>query len=314
MLALILALTGSLGLSGCDEFQQTGKPVTGQGRVPAATSPSGTAPSQRSADLARYYSVVQSDLLAQGLLRTDGGGPDTPFGPDTLVDNFIDIAFSDEYIRSGGRNIRTGGSNGRLSRWKGPVRIGVEFGASVPQQDRALDQSRIARYAGRLGRLTNHPVSFSKDNPNFHVFVAGEDDSEFIQARLKQIIPSISPSDLDLFGNLPRSFYCLIVAIAGPRTPHNYTQAVALIRAEHPDLVRQVCIHEEIAQGLGLPNDSPNARPSIFNDDDEFALLTRHDELLLKMLYDPRLKAGMTADEARPVARIIARELMGQTL
>ena len=89
---------------------------------------------------------------------------------------------------------------------------------------------------------------------------------------------------------------------------------MALIRAEHPDLVRRTCIHEEIAQGLGLPNDSPTARPSIFNDDDEFALLTSHDELLLKMLYDPRLKAGMTADEARPVARIIARELMGQTL
>ena len=25
---------------------------------------------------------------------------------------------------------------------------------------------------------------------------------------------------------------------------------------------------------MGLPNDSPDARPSIFNDDEEFALLT----------------------------------------
>jgi hypothetical protein len=54
-----------------------------------------------------------------------------------------------------------------------------------------------------------------------------------------------------------------------------YTRAVAVVRAEHPDLLRQSCIHEEIAQGLGLPNDSPAARPSIFNDDEEFALLTR---------------------------------------
>ncbi len=49
----------------------------------------------------------------------------------------------------------------------------------------------------------------------------------------------------------------------------------------------------------------------MFNDDDEFALLTRHDELLLKMLYDPRLHAGMTAEEATPVAREIANELLG---
>ncbi|MEM7320471.1 MAG: DUF2927 domain-containing protein, partial [Pseudomonadota bacterium] len=53
---------------------------------------------------------------------------------------------------------------------------------------------------------------------------------------------------------------------------------------------------------------------SIFNDDDEFALLTSHDEKLLAMLYDPRLKQGMSADDARPVSRIIARELMGQDL
>ena len=86
------------------------------------------------------------------------------------------------------------------------------------------------------------------------------------------------------------------------------------MRAEQPDLMRLSCIHEEIAQGLGLPNDSPRARPSIFNDDDEFALLTSHDEKLLTMLYDPRLKPGMTAQEAAPVVRIIARELMGQSL
>jgi hypothetical protein len=70
-------------------------------------------------------------------------------------------------------------------------------------------------------------------------------------------------------------------------------------------------VHEEIAQGLGLPNDSPAARPSIFNDDEEFALLTRHDELLLRILYDERLSPGMEPDEARPIVRRIAEELVG---
>jgi hypothetical protein len=75
--------------------------------------------------------------------------------------------------------------------------------------------------------------------------------------------------------------------------------------------MRLSCIHEELAQGMGLANDSPQARPSIFNDDEEFALLTRHDELLLRMLYDPRLSPGMTPAEAAPIARQIAAELMG---
>ncbi len=91
----------------------------------------------------------------------------------------------------------------------------------------------------------------------------------------------------------------------------NYTTAIALVRDEHPDLLRRSCVHEELAQGLGLANDSPQARPSIFNDDDEFALLTSQDELLLKMLYDPRLSQGMSAQDAAPIVREIAGELLG---
>ena len=94
-----------------------------------------------------------------------------------------------------------------------------------------------------------------------------------------------------------------------PDDDGTYSSAVAVIRAEHPDLLRLSCIHEEIAQGLGLANDSPAARPSVFNDDEEFALLTRHDELLLAMLYDRRLRPGMRAEEAMPIVRQIAAEL-----
>ena len=84
-----------------------------------------------------------------------------------------------------------------------------------------------------------------------------------------------------------------------------------MVRAEHPDLLRLSCLHEEIAQGLGLANDSPRARPSIFNDDEEFALLTRQDELMLRMLYNPAFRPGMTEAEARPIAEALASELLG---
>ncbi len=75
-------------------------------------------------------------------------------------------------------------------------------------------------------------------------------------------------------------------------------------------LNREACYHEEIIQALGLHNDHPLVRPSIFNDDDEFALLTEHDERLLQMLFDPRLAPGMPAEEAMPIARQIAGEIM----
>ena len=61
---------------------------------------------------------------------------------------------------------------------------------------------------------------------------------------------------------------------------------------------------------MGLPNDSPEARPSLFNDSLEFAFLTEHDEILLRMLYDPRLRPGMSIAEAGPLLPAIARDAM----
>jgi hypothetical protein len=58
--------------------------------------------SAESRALAGYYARVQADLLTQGLLRTDGGGPDTPFDADIVARNFERIAFFDEYERGGG--------------------------------------------------------------------------------------------------------------------------------------------------------------------------------------------------------------------
>jgi len=304
-------LAAALSLSACAEISPR-QSLVPQAR-PAALIPPPPEPSAASASLARYYATVQREQLTQGLLRTDGGGPDTPFTADDLAEDFERIVFYEEYTREGGQT-RRGGAAQRLSRWSAPVRISTEFGPSVPEEVRKLDSSRIADYAERLGKLTRHPVGVTRGSANFNVLVTGEDDSAFVQQRLREIIPTVSQSDLDFFGHLPRSFYCLVVAVAGTGSPHDYARAVAVIRAEQPDLMRLACIHEEIAQGLGLPNDSPDARPSIFNDDDEFALLTNHDEMLLMMLYDPRLKQGMTAEEARPITRIMARELMGVEL
>lgn len=292
-----------LALAGCDVVEPE-PPVRPEPRPAGIAAPA--PPSAASTDLRRYYLAVQNDLLVNGLLRTDGGGPDTPYDADDLVRNFERIAFYDEYTRSS----RTA-PGGSLSRWDVPVRVGIEFGPSVAAAQRSRDSADIRAYADRLARVTGHPVQVASARTNFHVFVAGEDDRDFIQARLRQLVPDISDHELALFRDLPRSFYCFVVAVSDPGHPDAYAHAAALIRAEHPDLVRLSCIHEELAQGLGLPNDSPRARPSIFNDDDEFALLTSHDEKLLKMLYDPRLTPGMTAAAARPITRVIAAELMG---
>ncbi|MFY0596233.1 MAG: DUF2927 domain-containing protein [Cognatishimia sp.] len=271
------------------------------------------APSAQSAAIGTYYSNLQADLLVQGLLRKDGGGPDTPYTSDMLARNFERIAFYDEHA-VGTRLQSANGEARQLVRWQDPVRIKVEFGPSVTGEQRTADKAFIDAFAGRLARLTSHPIRTNPLRPNFHVFVFGEDDRGTMQARINEVLPGLSSASRAIIQNLPRDMHCLILANSADDAVPQIKSAVAIVRAEHPDLLRQTCYHEEIAQGLGLLNDSRHARPSIFNDDDEFAFLTSHDEKLLQMLYDPRLKIGMTADEARPIVKQMARALTAQAL
>jgi hypothetical protein len=273
--------------------------------IPAAYHP----PSAESAELRNYYRVLQQDLLTRGLLRTDGGGPETPFDAEDLAKNFEAIAFYNEYAGRSGAALAGG-----LSRWSGPVRLVADFGPSVPEPQRQRDREVLSTYAARLSRVTGHPVATSPKRGNFHVIFASADDRAYVAEKVRDLLPDLSANDLQLFVNPPRTHYCFVLAGGPQEAPFDYIRGVALIRAEHPDLVRDSCIHEEVAQGLGLLNDSPGARPSIFNDDDEFAYLTSHDEKLLKMLYDPRLRIGISAAEARPIIEILAREAMGQPL
>lgn len=279
-----------------------------QERPPAQAQP---APSEASRTLALHYQRLQNDLLSKGLLRTDGGGRDTPFTERELARNFELIAFYDEYERGAGLRA-SDGKPVPLRRWAQPVRINVEFGASVARERHAAKRNEVQAYAARLARITRHPVGMDTAQPNMHVLVYGEDDREQLLQRARQIVPGMSPAAFSVFRLLPRNIHCFVMAFSGGTGGvHSYRQAIVLIRAEHPDLFFSSCVHEELAQGLGLANDPPRARPSIFNDDDEFALLTRHDELLLRMLYDPRLTPGITLDEARPIIAQMTQELMG---
>ncbi|AJE46217.1 DUF2927 domain-containing protein [Celeribacter indicus] len=276
-----------------------------------APRPDPTVRSEESRLLEVYYARVQRDLLSNNLLRTDGGGPDAPFFARQLAANFDAIALHDEYTLVNGRYVAQAVPS-NLHRWDVPVRIGLEFGPSVPEDRRQTDRRTLSSLIAQLARASGHQISLSA-RPNFHVLVLSEDERRAIGPRLAELIPGLGADTIRSIEDMPRSSYCLVIA-SDPKDDGAYRNAVAIIRAEHPDLLRQSCFHEELAQGLGLANDSPRARPSIFNDDEEFALLTRHDELLLRILYDPRLAPGMTPDIARPIATEIAYELMGEDI
>ena len=65
------------------------------------------------------------------------------------------------------------------------------------------------------------------------------------------------------------------------------------------------CIIEELTQVLGLVRDSDLVFPSIFYDRSHNALLTGLDDILLRILHDPSIKAGMTKQQLHPIIQRI---------
>ena len=268
-------------------------------------------PSPASLETARYYARVEQGHRARGLLRTDGGGPDAPYDAERLAEAFRATAFAAEFTDRGAKIVQKEAPS-KLHRWATEVRVETIFGAGVTEAQQAEDSATVARFAKRLGNATRHPVRLVDERGNFRVVVVTEDERRIIGPLLTRLVPDIRPREIDLIESLDRDNYCVVLS-SDPKDDGEITRAVAVIRAELPPLLRLSCIHEEMAQGLGLANDS-TARPSIFNDDDEFARLTGMDEKMLRMLYDIRLKPGMDEETAMPIVNELARSLTAPAL
>lgn len=282
-------------------------PMVAPNTIPAIPAVRG--PSNESKSARKYYTRIEKEQVARGLMRVDGGGPDVPYDADDLSRNFERVALFNEYTQIGGRFVAAQ-TAAQLRRWEGPVRIALHFGPSLPKAQQARDKALVQNYVTRLARVTGHPISLVS-NPkraNYHVFVVSVDEQRNLGPLIRAVEPKLGTATIEEMTSLTRNNFCAVYASSTRSAPHVYASAIALIRTEHPDLMRDACYHEEIAQGLGLANDSPKARPSIFNDDEEFAFLTSHDERLLSILYDPRLRPGMTLDQARPIVARLASE------
>ncbi len=61
------------------------------------------------------------------------------------------------------------------------------------------------------------------------------------------------------------------------------------------------CAYEELLQSLGPINDTSSVPWTMFNDDVSMGYFDVYDQYILNLLYDPRIKAGMTVQEVQDV-------------
>jgi hypothetical protein len=81
-----------------------------------------------------------------------------------------------------------------------------------------------------------------------------------------------------------------------------------LFRIQHSDVIIAVdagdfifydCMYEELLQALGPINDDDKLNWSMFNDEVQMGFFDIYDQYILNLLYDPRIRAGMTKDQVK---------------
>ena len=75
-----------------------------------------------------------------------------------------------------------------------------------------------------------------------------------------------------------------------------------IIVADAGDFVFYDCVYEELLQSLGPINDDTTVPWTMFNDDVQMGFFDVYDQYLLNILYDPRIRPGMTRARGRGAA------------
>ncbi|PKF76661.1 hypothetical protein CW749_25625 [Vibrio sp. vnigr-6D03] len=200
-----------------------------------------------------------------------------------LEEAFYEVALKNEYD-SEKQNVR---------KWREPIKIFIEH--KVPDEDIHTELAQM--HIKHLSYLTNHPISLTNDLEEANIIWVytrlsiWEDDIVRVLGK-----PSLQHSGkaicmanfkTDVGGELIRGG--IIIPVDQARSKGKLLG----------------CVVEEITQLLGLPNDSDKVYPSIFNDASPEDLLSPLDGLLLKILYHPSLKVGMSREEAEPIVKQI---------
>lgn len=189
---------------------------------------------------------------------------------------------------------------GGVRKWNTPVKFYFEHHVA----DADLHEALTILHLRQLSEISG--VKFievnQKRNANLHIVFSTEDRLE------EELQNEFGVKAIKNYSQLSRNSICL--ASFSNNARGSIKRAFVVIPVDraraHAKLVS--CIVEELTQVMGLPNDSEKVFPSIFNDKSYNQLLTGLDYLLLKMLYHPQIKSGMTENMLRPVLRAVINE------
>lgn len=251
--------------------------------------------------------VLVGLLLVSGSSRAATSGPPAP-SVDELTNQFRAIIFGTEFRGFKPLN--------RIKKWNGPLRVTVKAYGEVSERDSdntstlKLKQVRvnpqhlkhIQKHLETLAALTGletEDVKNTNKSTNFEIKIV---------PRNQLINPNLVAVDPILLRRLGGQGGCYFLMWHSEKLGV-IDRVVIVVNSDRIDARIEHCLLEEMTQSLGLPNDAGSPWTSIFSNEGYITSLTRADRIMIKTLYDPRLKPAMDREEAMVMARKIIGEL-----
>lgn len=207
-----------------------------------------------------------------------------------LEDAFLKTVFGVEY--SNGLLSWFGGASTHVKKYTDTIRVHV---VNLSRTNRlSTAQHFILSLNQSIKGLKVHLVRQS-EQANFRVFIV--DRRQYVAVARQEIFRNPA-------AEVPGK--CMVQVDSD--SVGRITSSMALIVADEGEYLFRRCLIEEVLQGLGPLNDHEALADSVFNDYSNHSRFTRLDQLILNMLYNPRILPGMRADEALQFMPFVIRD------
>jgi DUF2927 family protein len=197
-----------------------------------------------------------------------------------IVEGFMKTAFGAEF--------QLAGRVDRIRRYDVPVRVFAD-GA------RAGRKAQLAKIIADIGHRVRHldiAMADKREDANVRVRLVRDRDltgtiaKDYGSERAREIKAMLDPQCLSGFRKNER---------------FEITHSEVILTIDNGDFVFFDCAYEELLQSLGPINDTNSVPWTMFNDRISMGFFDVYDQYILNLLYDPRIRPGMTVEQVKAV-------------
>ncbi len=202
------------------------------------------------------------------------------FTDSEIIDGFLKTAFGAEYHLAGRVD--------RIRKYQVPVRV-------LADGNRSDRKAQIAKIVTDIAlRIQHLDIAMAEAGEEANVIVKLVRDRDlhrtittfYGRERAREIRGSLDPQCLSGFRKNEK---------------FEIERSDVILTVDNGEFTFFDCAYEELLQSLGPINDTMSVPWTMFNDDVSMGFFGIYDQYILNLLYDPRIKAGMTVAEVKDV-------------